>query len=244
VPLALREKIYAGEYIDFKLLLKENLLAADEGDENNMAIDRKTGTLRFTTGPKVKLNSIERWLDAYEMFMSVAITAFPAKAQQYIAYQGIVRHAASHYMGGGFLRYDEAFRKLASANSSLSWAEMDNQLWMMTFHGRSKPTCNNCMSPAHLQKECPLNPTTAVLPWRPSYNAAQTSTVSQARRPGQSTFRQGNNKFCYQFNEKQGCSFPDGKCRFKHVCAACQGGHPEYKCRKEKARKDKGKMGD
>jgi hypothetical protein len=101
VTPALRAKIYLGEYIDFKLLLKENLLAAEEGDENNMSIDRHTGLLKFTSGPKVKLNCIERWLDAFEMFMAVSVAANPHKVHQYIAYQGIIRHAASHYSGGG-----------------------------------------------------------------------------------------------------------------------------------------------
>jgi hypothetical protein len=100
VPLALRAKIYQGEYIDVKLLLKENLLAAEEGDENNMSIDRQTGMLKFTSGPKVKLNCIERWLDAFEMFMAVSVAASPDKVHQYIAYQGIIHHAASHYTGG------------------------------------------------------------------------------------------------------------------------------------------------
>ncbi|KAK3107733.1 hypothetical protein FSP39_021079 [Pinctada imbricata] len=45
--------------------------------------------------------------------------------------------------GGNFIKYDEQFRLRLSINSSLSWANMDTELWLTYMSNTNQPTANN-----------------------------------------------------------------------------------------------------
>lgn len=77
-----------------------------------------------------KINTIEKWTDAFIIFMSIYISAHPHKASELLKYMSTVRLGASRYPGLGFKTYDEQYRLRKSLDPASSWAVVDNELWL------------------------------------------------------------------------------------------------------------------
>ena len=65
--------------------------------------------------------------------MSVCRHEFPNRAQEFLQYMSIIRHAAQCHRGLGWCIYDFRFRWKAELNISLNWSEIDQQLWLIIF---------------------------------------------------------------------------------------------------------------
>jgi hypothetical protein len=108
-----------GEYIDFNTLLFENVDGHDEQlriSFNSLGGSGVSIPVSVAQPKRQRIDSIDRWLTAFNIFARVVVHFFPYKASELFA-------------------YDIAFRKKAANNASLSWAQRDPQLYLEKFTG-------------------------------------------------------------------------------------------------------------
>jgi hypothetical protein len=129
VSSAIRAKIINGEFVDLV-----NLIHVPSGVSNdrNQQVTFVDGQLCIK--PKVsqqKISDIEKWSDAFLIFMSVFCRAHPERLHELIKYMSVVRLGAKRYGGLGWKLYDEQFRLRQVRDPFNSWAIVDQELWML-----------------------------------------------------------------------------------------------------------------
>lgn len=194
---SLEDKIRRGEYIDFALLLPDNLYQSQTPEIQLRLDDSSSGPMgspvTMVRKKKPVIDTFPKWLDAYMAYMIVLVSAYPRRALELIKYQQIISRAVTKFKGLAWLSYDQQFRRRAAYNLSLRWDKVDLELWTVTFAGLAKPHCNVCSSPYHAEDVCP----SADLNRRP-------------RRP---------QTVCFDFNKPSGCRRRN--CSYPHVCRRC-----------------------
>ncbi|RLJ22738.1 hypothetical protein DJ031_00305 [bacterium endosymbiont of Escarpia laminata] len=129
IPDALREKIWAGEFIDLSLLLTPTLT---QQQDYALSIHRGVSTPTFCvspTKPKSTALSFEQWGQAFQLYMSVYLlqpTNLHA-AVKMLKYIEVIRGLAED--GGNWRAYDEAFRALRY-RWGWSWDVISWELWL------------------------------------------------------------------------------------------------------------------
>ena len=83
------------------------------------------------------LTNIEEWTTAFNMYMILIVQKFPNHASELLQYMEIICHAAKAHGGLGWRIYDHKFRYKAAACRTLSWANIDMQLWLRIFTASS-----------------------------------------------------------------------------------------------------------
>jgi hypothetical protein len=94
------------------------------------------GILLTPRKPQV-LTNIEEWTTAFNTYMLIIVQKFPNLASKLLQYMETIRHAAKTHGGLGWCIYDHKFRYKAAACRTLSWANIDIQLWLRNFNGSS-----------------------------------------------------------------------------------------------------------
>ena len=193
----LEDKILRGEYIDFCLLLPDSVQSQVPDIQFRIA-DPSPGPMgtpiTMVRKRKAQIDCFHKWIDAFTVFMMVIVTAYPRRSKELLRYMQIISLAATKFRGLAWLSYDEQFRRRAALDLTLSWDQIDLELWAITFSGLAKPHCPHCSSPHHLQGDCPV--------------------ADPSRRPRRS------NSYCYDFNRPSGCS-RQSKCQYPHICSRC-----------------------
>jgi len=110
-----------------------------------------------SSSERPKITTVEKWLDAFAIYFSVIVSAYPSRAVGLIAYQQLIRDTARKFPGMAWHVYDLEFRRRVSHNLSVKWGERDVQLYLDTFTGLPKSGCRSCGSTDHLSDACPLS---------------------------------------------------------------------------------------
>lgn len=134
-----------------------------------------------------------KWLDAYTTYMLVLVAAYPRRCIELLKYQHIIGRAETQFQGLAWVTYDEQFRRRAANDLTMSWDQVDLELWTITFSGLAKPHCLTSFSPYHRQSECP-------------------SADSSRRQP--------KGTVCFRFNHSSGCNA--SSCPFPHLSRHCR----------------------
>ncbi len=199
VPQNVKEKIWAGLYVDLSTLLHDHaraiLAREDKGSEFTFAMENGSMVLRQKESRTKKIDSFERWCAAFHTYMSIYIAKQPARAIEMLKYIETIRLAAAQFPGLGWRHYDEQFRLQLESYPSRSWGEVNMELWVTVA--------------AAVSVHPSLNP---VLPFQPSQAAKGIC------------FAFNTSKVCHL----RFCKFPHkcGKClRFGHSSIMCRGGH-------------------
>lgn len=121
-----KTKIIEGKYVDLGCLLKRG---SQENGEQRVYI--KNGQLTTKVNPSEKMATIERWTDAFIVFIAIYGSAHPAKVPELLKYMDSVRLAAKRCHGLGWKDYDEQFRLRKGTNPESSWAKLDDELWLL-----------------------------------------------------------------------------------------------------------------
>lgn len=231
VPVAIREKIWAGAYIDLPLLLKQARdLRTDPHITGELVI--KNGQLVIEKQHLKPINNINTWTTAFTIFMSIYLEKFPGKAQDMLKYMHNIRLAAGRQGHLGWAKYDEQFRLKMERHPTSSWGVVDVELWVMFIspgqlqqspsHSFDRDTWGGNNGPSYPFRNATGTRTQAQYPGPNSYGAGA------GFKPRQSTSKLsrpiGN---CYAFN-RGSCSF--NPCRFRHRCEHCGGPHPQANC--------------
>ena len=75
------------------------------------------------------IDTFQKWLDAYMVYMLVLVTAYPRRALELIKYQQIISRAVTKFKGLALVSNDQQFRRCAAYDLSLSWDKEDLELW-------------------------------------------------------------------------------------------------------------------
>ncbi len=179
VPLSVRQKILSGAYVDLGFLLVKNPIEIDSSNADKLEFDKALGALVVKQKESTKkIYNIEQWTNAFIVYFSIYVRAFPNKVHELLSYLNTIRHASDRY---GFLQaknYDEQFRLRLARNPTMSWDTINPHLFLFTMPAslstQNAPSKNN-------------NP-----------KAFQFSKIAGSRRKG----------FCHKFNDGSCQLFP------------------------------------
>ena len=130
VPDILAEKICTHQYINLALLLKGNIELDQICTSNVLHVNDKGQIESRAKLVNDKIMSIEKWTDAFLIFISVYIRRHPGKILDLLQYMAIIREAANRSPPSMTWRtYDEQFR-LRQAASPQPWGKINADLWL------------------------------------------------------------------------------------------------------------------
>ncbi|XP_048747863.2 uncharacterized protein LOC125660061 [Ostrea edulis] len=149
VPNRVKHKIVNGEYINLGLLV-ENSEGLDPNDDTKY-FSMKEGSLTLVSKSKAKvITDIQFWTDAFLIYASIYASAHPENRAQLFKYIHTIRLGASRVKTLGWRNYDVQFRLKKEANPSLSFAVVDQELWLLYMY--STTTIQSSYSQALLLK--------------------------------------------------------------------------------------------
>lgn len=129
VSASLKEKIMAGQYVDFECLFDPN---SNVIDESKLSINKDGELVLKQAQHKQRIGNVEVWTDAFVIFSSIYLMAHPDQAQSLLKYMHTIRTGAKRHVGIGWKNYDIQFRlRLASDPNSRSFDTIDYELWLM-----------------------------------------------------------------------------------------------------------------
>ena len=141
VSEALRDKIANGHYVDLESLLPTKT----ESNENRVSITPQGELVLKPATPKMKINSIETWTDAFIIFSSIYSVNNPDKIQALLKYMNTIRTGAKRHGGMGWKSYDQQFRLRIASDNTMSFDTIDYELWLLYM------TSNQYVSQSHQQ---------------------------------------------------------------------------------------------
>ena len=131
--------IKSGEFFELAKLLPKSLNKLNVGSDSsdNVGFIISTAGISLTPRKPQVLTNIEEWTTAFNTYMIIIVQKFPNRASQLLQYMEITRHEAKAHGGLGWCIYDHKFRHKAAASRTLSWANIDMQLWLRIFTASS-----------------------------------------------------------------------------------------------------------
>ena len=131
--------IESGEFFELAKLLPKNLNTLDVGSDSsdNVGFTISSAGISLTPRKPQVLTNIEEWTTAFNTYIIIIVQKFPNRASELLQYMEIIRHAAKAHGGLGWCIYDHKCRHKAAASRTLSWANIDMQLWLRIFTASS-----------------------------------------------------------------------------------------------------------
>ena len=155
---SLKDKILRSEFIDFTLLLLDSLTQPQVPELQLRLDDLSPGSLSSPLSKvrkrKPVIDTFHTWLDAYTTYMLVIVAAYPRRSIEQLKYQQIISREETQFQGLAWVSYDDQSSQ-GRKRTSLSWDQVDLELWTVLFSGLAKPHCVTCCSPYYKQSECP-----------------------------------------------------------------------------------------
>ncbi|XP_048757723.2 uncharacterized protein LOC125668030 [Ostrea edulis] len=222
VPQAIKSKIWAGQYIDLPLLLKQARDLRTEPHVTGELVIRN-GQITIEKQQLKTINSIHTWTTAFMIYMSIFLEKSPHKGQELLKYMHNIRLAANRSGHSGWAKYDEQFRLKKERHPTLPWGVVDSELWVMHISSPQSAQSNQIFDSENKA------------PFRNNFSRKPQATQgpnSQGGGYGSKATAAANNTtkaagVCFAFN-RGSCSF--NPCRFRHRCSACGGPHPQANC--------------
>ena len=171
-----------------------------------------------------EVSDILSWIQCFGVYACIVANSHPEKLQQLLAYQTMLVREARRCGRTGWQAYDTMFRQQVANDPHADWSKLNSSLYSVTFqayqNGRGK-TCLHCLETDHSGSECALTPAKG-------YRMSRSST-SDDFHPNRAKPDRGerNTRVCYSWNDGR-CAVP--YCRYRHVCARCQGEHKASQC--------------
>ena len=131
VPAKVKQRILRGEFVDFDNLLPEALYPARHGASPSPSFALRLSTDPAADGEMViaqqkpascrAVRDLASWLEAWNVYITVLVAHYPARAPPLLAYQRIICDASLRFPTSCWLRYDARFRACAAEDKSLRW---------------------------------------------------------------------------------------------------------------------------
>ncbi|VDI69222.1 Hypothetical predicted protein [Mytilus galloprovincialis] len=121
-----QDKIINGEYVDLSILLTNS----STEQSSSLTLDTN-GQLVIQAKPSKKITDINTWIDAFLIYTSIYVGVHLEDTQNILKYMYSVKLGASRSIGLGWKDYDQQFRLKKARNPALSWATVDQELWLL-----------------------------------------------------------------------------------------------------------------
>ena len=121
VPHQLKVKIWSHKYFNIALLLK----GGGEGGGGLLYISPEGKVEAKPRQSKEIIPNIERWSDAFLIFISIYVVRYPGKVQEILKYLSVIRDAASKFSLTCWRSYDEQFR-MRQENHVTRWDQINS----------------------------------------------------------------------------------------------------------------------
>jgi hypothetical protein len=133
IPVKIKERVWAGEFIDLNLLLNS---ARDLADESHLEGDLtvRGGVLSVIKPQKSQFKSIHVWTSAFMIYASIILEKWPNKVLELFKCIQTVRLAASMGYFGSWIQYDEQYRLRKAISPCSSWGVVDK--WCVVYQVR------------------------------------------------------------------------------------------------------------
>ena len=132
VPNKLKLKIVSGEYVDLGALLTKSV----DVDDGTKHLTVKDGSIILDTNKATtKIVDINQWTNAFIIFASIYTNAHPSATSDIFKYMYNIRLGASRNKGLGWKHYDTQFRLRKEKNPTMSWSDINHELWMLYMYG-------------------------------------------------------------------------------------------------------------
>lgn len=145
IPPNLKQKILSGEFVNLANLINPT---ANSGQVLNFD---SSGQITVLPKSSKRITSIEAWTDAFIVYMDIYCSLHHTQYKDMLKYMHTIRLGAKHYHIQGWSSYDEQFRMKKAQSRDMSWAEVDQELWLL-FMCRPKPIVQN--ETANTQRRC------------------------------------------------------------------------------------------
>ena len=159
------------------------------------------------------------WIQCFGAYACIVAAVQPEKTQQLLAYQTMVVREARRCGGTGWQAYDTMFRQQVSNDPKSDWSRLNSSLYAVTFLAQQNgigKSCLYCLETDHAASKCALAPSKPQHP--PNQEAKKYLTRAKSER---------SPKVCYSWNDGR-CAVP--YCRYRHICAKCQGDQKALHC--------------
>ena len=215
IPVKIKEKIWAGEYVDLSILLKSAKdLVSDWQLNGDLVI--KGGQLTVVKQKHNSITNIHVWTSAFMVFMGVMLEKWPNKGQELLKYMHTIRFAASRGSNTGWVGYDEQYRLRKARFPYTSWGDIDVELWLL-YVSSPQVQVQRVDFGGQAILASTGNSTQAVVPrWAPNIQKGKVGNLQRGIRA------------CWGFNRGK-CQF-GSNCKFAHKCSRCFGDHTVNNC--------------
>ena len=153
IPGRAVEKIFKGQFIDFKELLNDNVALVSQL--------RDLGAVASSASSRSRLCEVTNpltWVYCYLSFM--AVLSPDARVHDLVAYAQIIIQLARSHGGSGWLAYDRQIRQQLAAGTPLKWNDINPSLLSVTVLGAppfpSGRNCPLCLLWDHTRTDCAL----------------------------------------------------------------------------------------
>lgn len=184
LPHEFVKKIANHEYVELGDLLPERIQEASLFPE---------GKLRRRSSP---IEKFVDWVLAFSTYSHGLLAKNPAIAAELITFMGTVARLARDHPGMAWSAYERNFRANMTADHSLSWKKLDQEVWALAMVGQPGIGHGSSVSGS---SSAP-----------PSYNPAYNPPNARKRSTAQ---------VCRVWNEGKFCPFKT--CPYSHVCSTC-----------------------
>lgn len=142
-----KSKIKNGEYMDIASLLDSKCLQSSE-----KSLVLINGVISTKEKKHEAINTIEKWTDAFIIYMSIYLSTHPEKCQELLKYVSTVRLGASRIKGLGWKEYDEQFRLKMAMDPSKPWDIVDQELWLIYMSNTNTNTSTSYVNKTAVNK--------------------------------------------------------------------------------------------
>ena len=171
VPARLRERILAGEFIDFNNLLTGAMFSTHDSPSRQPTAHSLTLQMSpqgggFEIAPAhnttCKINSFSLWMEAWNVYASTLLSANPSRGLELFGYQRLTTSANLRLPFSPWMSYDTKFCTLAANYPSLHWDVRHPDLWLECMTTSQKLVtpdrwpCPHCNSIYHFPNRCPF----------------------------------------------------------------------------------------
>ena len=208
IPLSVKERIWRKEYIDIFTLLEVRVAGLDLKAEKDEDKDKKR--------VRVERN-IANWGQAFRTMACIIIEKFPECAGALWLYEYSIHAAHAKYQGDAWRLYDEGFRQKMQIWPATTWDSRDlggfaeHMISVRESSGKAEQQARSAWGKPKWEKP----------------RLAGNRKASPAPKAGKAGV-----PICWAY-ERGDCKW-GGKCKYRHMCSTCEGGHPASDCRKGK----------
>ena len=227
----LRERILAGEFVDFTELptAKGKVRGLPHSVEGQIVVVQAAD---LSENRKL-VPDIATWVQCFGIYMAVVTSEAPDRTKSMLAYMALIAKCSLRYRWPSWAVYDLNFRQEAADTGLRDWSRVDPSIYSICFTGASislENWCKRCNSIDHVTETCPHNYKAPFISRKRESVFAQGGSPPKKRPAPHSIM-----ETCRRYNSQNGeCRFGEA-CMYQHKCETCGDySHPSPRCSKAK----------